>query len=26
MARSWKKGWRTPGKEKAEYLPKLALA
>jgi hypothetical protein len=26
MARSWKKGWRTPGKEEAEYLPKLALA
>jgi hypothetical protein len=26
MARSWKKEWRTPGKEKAEYLPKLALA
>ncbi|MFZ5860647.1 MAG: hypothetical protein ACOYVH_07920, partial [Spirochaetota bacterium] len=25
MARSWKKEWRTPGKEKAEYLPKLAL-
>jgi lambda repressor-like predicted transcriptional regulator len=26
MARSWKKEWKTPGKAKAEYVPKLALA
>ena len=26
MARNWKKEWKTPGKAKAEYLPKLALA
>jgi len=26
MARSWKKEWKTPGKSKAEYVPKLALA
>lgn len=25
MVRTWKKEWRTPGKEKVEYIPQLAL-
>jgi hypothetical protein len=26
MRRTWEKGWKTPGKMKAEYIPKYALA
>jgi hypothetical protein len=26
MRRTWEKRWKTPGKDKAEYLPKYALA
>lgn len=25
LKRTWEKGWKTPGKEKAEYLPKYAF-